>query len=480
MLKILMLNPPFFPKYSRSSRSPAVTKSGTIYYPLWLSYATGLLEKEGFAVRLIDAPAAGLGLDQIIPLVKEFKPDLLVLDTSTASIYNDVEVGAELKRIVPGALLVLVGTHPSALAEETMGLSPLIDAVARREYDHTLRDLARALEGGQELGGVLGLSYRQDGRIVHNPDRPFIEDLDEIPFASAVYKKHLDIKDYFYAHCQNPVVSFFGGRGCPGKCVFCVYPQTFFGRRYRHRSPENIAEEFAYVARELPEVREILIDDDNFTADQAHTVRTCQEIIKRGNKIPWTCEVRGELEYETMLALKKAGCRLVVVGFESGSAQVLKNINKGVTLERYRRFVQEARKAGLLIHGCFMAGNPGETRATLQETLNFAKSLDLDTVQFFPLMVYPGTEAYRWAETSGYITAKDFSQWLDEGGLHNCVISTPALSCQELVRFCYQARREYYLRPKYLVKKLLKVIADPGERARTVKALGSFYRYLFK
>src|SRR3989339_639023 len=479
-MKILMLNPPYLPKFSRSSRSPAVTKSGTIYYPLWLSYATGVLERSGNEVKLIDAPAAGLTRQEVLDIARDFSPLLIVVDTSTPSIENDVALASAIKTILPNSFIVLVGTHPSALPGEVLALDESINAVARREYDFTLNELSNVLERGGLLSQVKGLSYRQDGKIIHNPDRPYIENLDEIPFVSSVYKKHLDVKNYFYAHCQNPVISFFGGRGCFGQCTFCVYPQTFFGRRYRHRSAENIAEEFAYIAREFPEVREILVDDDNFTADQAHTIKTCAEIVKRGNILPWTCEVRGDISYETLSTMKKAGCRLVVVGFESGSQKILDNVAKGVTLTRYRQFVKDAKRAGLLIHGCFMAGNPGETPATLEETLNFAKSIDMDTVQFFPLMVYPGTEVYEWAKKHNYIRAKNFSQWLDENGLHNCVINTSDLSSTDLVNFCNRARREYYLRPRYLFKKLIRFLISSGERRRTLMALKIFYSYLVK
>ncbi len=170
----------------------------------------------------------------------------------------------------------------------------------------------------------------------------------------------------------------------------------------------------------------------------------------------------------------------MVVGFESGSQKILDNITKGVSVGQYRRFVKDAKKAGLLVHGCFMAGNPGETKDTLKETLDFAKSLDLDTVQFFPLMVYPGTEAYKWAHESGFISVSDFSKWLDGEGLHNCVVNTPDLDAEELVRFCNTARRQFYLRPAYMLKKAFRSLVDSGERERTFRAFKTFSKYIFR
>src|SRR3990167_8180363 len=150
-MKILMLNPPFLPKFSRFSRSPAVTKSGTLYYPIWLAYATGVLEKENFETRLIDGPGQGLSDEDILNIVKDYQPDLVVIDTSTPSIYNDVKIAESVKRNLRDSFVILVGTHPSSLPEETLRLSESIDAVARGEYDYTIRDIAETLRSGQEL-----------------------------------------------------------------------------------------------------------------------------------------------------------------------------------------------------------------------------------------------------------------------------------------------------------------------------------------
>lgn len=480
-MKILLLNPPFLPKYSRSSRSPAVTKSGTIYYPLWLAHATGVLEKGGYTAKLIDAPAGGLTYDETYQKVSLFKPGLTVLDTSTPSIFNDIKVAEEIKKRCPGTFIVLVGTHASALAEETLGLSNSIDAIARREYDYTILDLANILNSSSPgLSGVQGLTFRENGKIINNQDQPFIEDLDRIPFVSSVYKKHLNINDYFYAHCQNPVISIFAGRGCPNQCFFCVYPHVMFGHRYRHRSVLHFVEELAYIRHEFPQVCEILIDDDNFTADQTFVAGICDEIMRRGLKVTWTCEARVNLRYEIMIMMKRAGCRLLVAGFESGNQCVLDSIKKGTTLAQAQEFAINAKKAGLRVHGCFMVGNRGETALTLQQTLDFSLRLPIDTAQYFPLMVYPGTEAYDWASKNGYIQAASFRQWLTKDGMHNCVITTEQLAARDLVDFCDYSRRRFYLRPEYLVYKLKDIVQNPKEVSRTVRAAYKLLSHLFK
>ena len=190
-MKVLLLNPPFLKKFSRPQRSPAVTKSGTLYFPLWLAYAAGVLSENGFEVDFVDAPADDYSLDDVIEKTRKVQPSLIVLDTSTPSIYNDVAVAGQLKEICPSSFVTLVGTHVSALPDETLNIDKRIDAVARYEYDYTLLDLAKTLESQGNLRSVSGLSFREGNGITHNPARAYIENLDELPFVSKVYKNFL-------------------------------------------------------------------------------------------------------------------------------------------------------------------------------------------------------------------------------------------------------------------------------------------------
>lgn len=479
-MRIITLNPPFLKKFSRASRSPAVTKSGTLYFPTWLAYATGALEQHGHEVRLIDASPSGMTLEQVIDAAVTFAPGLMLVDSTTASFHVDLETVGALKRALPNAFIAMVGLHVSARPDAALQPGSPVDAVCRREYDMTAVALADALTNSTALAEVAGISFRDADRgIVHNPSRDYIENLDELPFVTQVFKKHLRIEDYFYAHLQYPMVTTFTSRGCPAQCTWCMYPQVFYGHGFRHRSPENIVAEFEFIQNELPQVKEVLIDDDTFTIDVKHTRRTCELMIERGIHLPWTCEVRTNLPYETMLIMKKAGCRLMVTGFESGVKEVLKAMKKGVTPEQGRTFAEAARRAGILVHGCFVAGNPGETRETLEETLRFAKSLPLDTAQFFPMMLYPGTEAYDWAREAGYLRTEDYTQWVSPEGMHNTMIDRPDLSHQYLVEFCDRARREFYLRPGYIAGKLWQALTHPAEFQRTLKSARQFVRFLF-
>jgi anaerobic magnesium-protoporphyrin IX monomethyl ester cyclase len=484
-LKILFLNPPFLPKFSRPQRSPAVIKSGTLYYPIWLSYAAGLLLKNGFEVNLIDSPAEGYDLPKTLDLVRAFNPLIVVIDTSTPSIDSDSLVAEAIKKSLKDVFLVMVGTHVSATVDETLKNYPWVNGIARREYDETLFDVAHMLAQNSRpdvnsLKKIKGLSFRSDGKIFHNPDRPYITDLDQFPFVSEIYKKFLKVENYFYSITKYPEITIVTGRGCPHHCTYCVYPQVMYGHHYRHRSPENVVAEFVYIKEHFPQVKEVFIEDDTFTVNRAYCRKVCELLKKENVNLPWTANSRADIDFETLRIMKEAGCRLLCIGVESGNQQILDGINKRLKLSQVKQFMKNARKSKILVHACFMVGNPGETKQTMNETIDFAKKLKPDTAQFFPLMVYPGTEAFDWAKKHGYLTTTNYAQWLTENGLHNCIVSTPVVSDQELVAFCDQARKSFYLRPAYILSKISQVIAHPSEAKRVVKASKTFFKHLFK
>ncbi|MBU4245797.1 MAG: radical SAM protein, partial [Nanoarchaeota archaeon] len=326
-MKILAVNPPYIKGFSRQSRSPCVTKSGTLYMPYFLSYMVGVLEKEGFDVLLIDAVAKNMSRDQVMELAKRENPALVVIDTSTPSIYNDVAVADAIKEAVPTAHINLVGTHPTAMPHETIALGK-IDSVCCSEYDYTVRDLAKALEAGKKLDSVAGLSFASGKKIVDNLPRELIKNLDELPFVSEVYKKHLNVRDYFYASLTFPQVTILTARGCPYSCSFCNSP---FKGSYRSRSIENVVKELEYIQKELPEVKEIMFEDETFPAVKQRTIELCELMKKRGIKIKWSCNARVNTDMETLNVMKSAGCRLMCVGFESPNARVLESIHKRTT-----------------------------------------------------------------------------------------------------------------------------------------------------
>ncbi len=489
-MQVLFLNPPFHARFSREQRSPAVTKSGTLYYPKWLATAAGVAIKNGHNVDLVDAPASGCSGEAIIDRIRAKNIEAVVCDTSTPSILNDVRVIQSLIAAEPRLHVLMVGRHVSSLPRETLASSPVLEAVAIREYEYTVRDWLEAKSCGANLSTVDGIVWRRkSGEIVTNSPRAAIENLDELPFVTEIYKRFLNGSDYFYGHSLWPLVVFDTSRGCPYHCSFCVYPQTFSGHKMRYRSVENVADEFDFVSREMPEIKTVMLEDDTFIISKPRTMELAKELIRRGNKLPFDANCRADIgaEGELLSTLHQAGARLFCVGFESGDVEVIHGMKKNNDdrrdskyHEEALRFVRRCREAGIMVHGCFMVGNLNETPESMERTLSFAKKLKPDTAQFFPIMVYPGTTAYEDAKRRGYIQIEDWGAWLTKDGLHNSVISLPNITHEQLVSFCDRARRSFYLSPSYLWYKLKQSLRDWREFQRNLKGFLKLSKYLLR
>jgi len=490
-MRVLFLNPPFHPRFSREQRSPAVTKSGTLYYPKWLAHAAGVAIKNGHDVDLIDAPASGYSVQAVIDRIGSKNIEAVVCDTSTPSILNDISVINSLVSAKPSLHVMMVGRHVSSLPKETLAMSASLEAVAIREYEYTVRDWLDAKACGADLSGVDGLVWRRaaTGEIVSNKVREAIKNLDELPFVSEVYKRFLHTPDYFYGHSLWPLVVFDSSRGCPYHCSFCVYPQAFSGHTMRYRSVANVADEFDFVSREMPEIKTVMLEDDTFIISKPRTMELANELIRRGNRLPFDANCRADIgsEGELLSKLHQACARLFCVGFESGDVEVINGMKKNNDdrrdakyHEEAHRFVRRCREAGIMVHGCFMVGNLNETPASMEKTLSFAKKLQPDTAQFFPIMVYPGTTAYEEAKKRDYIQIEDWGAWLTKDGLHNSVVTLPNITHEQLVSFCDRARRSFYLSPSYLFYKMKQSLKDRRELQRNLKGFITLSKYLLR
>ena len=237
-------------------------------------------------------------------------------------------------------------------------------------------------------------------------------DLDSLPFVSSVYARHLDPSRYSNPNALHPMVMIMSGRGCPNFCTFCLFPQTLTGRRLRLRSVGNVVEEVMWIQENMPGVRAVFFEDDTISADPARLRELAVSLEKAGSRIGWTANMRASVDYETLRICRRAGLRTVCTGFESGDPEMLAAMRKGVDIETMRRFAFDAERAGVLVHGCFLFGAPGETDAEHGEDARFRALPPLYTAQFYPMMVYPGTEAYDQAAAEGRIVPSCFRDWL--------------------------------------------------------------------
>jgi anaerobic magnesium-protoporphyrin IX monomethyl ester cyclase len=477
-MKIFFINPPFLGRFSRAQRSPGIIKSGTMYYPYWLAHAAAVAEQFGHEINLIDCPAAGKSEAELASAVREFQPDLLVLESVTASWFSDLEVAANLKKNVPNAKICLSGTHVTAMWKESLEKEPAVDFVAIGEYDYTIRDIADELQKHTKgFANIAGMAYREAGQAVRTDDRELTQDVDQLPWIAPIYKRFLNPKDYYFNLSYDPMIMLIGGRGCNSMCFYCVYPQVVHGHRYRHRSPENIVGEMLWVQENMPEIKEITFEDDNFGADRIFARRFAELVNEKKVKLPFFANLRTTVDFETLRALKQAGLRNTAVGFESGDNVILRNMRKGQNNDIQGKFVENAHKLGLLVHGCFMVGFPGETTETMQKTLDMALKIKPDSAQFYPVMPYPGTGAYAFYKEKGYLATNNFREWLTEEGGHRCVLNLPGLSPKEIEQFCEKAFKKFHFHPRYILYKLKQALFNPAEGWRSFVAGLFFFVY---
>lgn len=448
-LSIYLLNPPFKERFVRCGRWQGVAaRGGTLYYPIWLSYSTGILEQGAHNTRLVDAVARRWTEADVISDALDFKPDMVVVDSNFSSLENDIKTSCRLKEAT-GAFTVLVGPPASQFSE--LALEAGMDAVARFEHELTLRELARAINARTTLADVDGISYRTEDGIVNNIARAYStdDDLDSLPFVSSVYRKHLKVHDYFLNHAYYPMVQIITSRGCPNHCTFCSWPVTFTGRRYRGRSVGNIVDELEYIQKEMPEIKEVFIEDDSFTLDKRRVWAFCQAILERGLKVRWSCQSRATLDFKLMQAMKKAGCRLLDVGYESGSDEMLKRMRKGINTHQLVTFTKEAKRAKLKILGDFVIGLHGETKEMAQQTIDLIKIVKPDLLQIAIATPIPGTEFYEWCRTHGYLLSEDLADSIDKRGFQRCLVSYPWFKSEEIEDMVNSSILDYYLNPRY-------------------------------
>jgi hopanoid biosynthesis associated radical SAM protein HpnJ len=461
-LKTLFLQPPSFDKFDggASSRWPATREIESYWYPVWLAYPAGMLEGS----RLLDAPPHHITFEQTVEIGKDY--EFLVLATSTVGFEVDKKLAVAMKEANPKMKICFVGPPVTIHPERALSECPVIDFTVRREFDYATVEFAN----GKPLDEILGISFRKDGKIVHTPDRPQVQDLDALPDVTTVYKRDLDVTKYNVPFLLHPYVALYTTRGCPALCTFCLWPQTLSGHAWRKRSTDRVAAEMAHAKELWPNVKEFFFDDDTFNIQKARTIELCEKLKPLG--ITWSCTSRVTTDYDTLKAMKDAGCRLMIVGFESGDPQILKNIKKGATVERARDFARDAHKLGLIIHGDFILGLPGETKESIERTIQFAKDLDCETIQVSLAHAYPGTELYDYAKSNGFILHE--KNMADDGGHQLAMIEYPNLPRDYALDAVHRFYDEYYFRPKAVWRIVKKAMKDSNDRKRLYREAREF------
>lgn len=453
-MRVLIANPPcredIDEKYERffvraGSRWPfSVVKKKTekmdyVPFPFYLAYTAALLEHEKFDVSVIDAIPLNMTLSDFVDRATSIRPDIILFETATPTIYQDLKI-AQLLKERTSALIALSGAHVTTFPKETLEESEYIDYILTREYELNFTELVTKLNEGNNVSDVQGLAYRNQEQIRINPNKGLI-DLERLPFPARHLfpsKDRNDLNLYWDGFCQSkPAIQMHSSRGCPFHCNFCLWNQVIYQNgKYRMFTPERVVDEMEEVIEKYG-AREIYFDDDTFTANKKHVISICGEIEKRGLNVKWSCMGDAIVTDEEMLEkMVSTGCNGIKFGVESGDSNILKQIGKPVDLNRVRTFSKLCAERGIKTHATFTFGLSGETTDTMTETLEIAKELDVDSVQFSITTPFPGTRYYEELDKNGLLITK---QWNKYDGSSNAVIDFENNSLTEIEEFCHKA-----------------------------------------
>ena len=467
-MRTMFLQAPSFDGFDggAGSRYQAKREIRSYWFPTWLAQPAALIENS----KLIDAPPHKTTLADVTGQAKEF--DLAILHTSTPSFASDVKVAEAMKAANPNLKIGMIGAKVAVQAQESLRDAPVIDFVARNEFDFTVKDVADDVS----WANIKGLSYRNsEGVIVHNAERPVLENMDLLPPVSPVYKRDLDWQKYFIGYLKHPYVSIYTGRGCKSRCTFCLWPQTVGGHNYRTRSVEHVIEEVRYILTAFPEMKELFFDDDTFTDNLPRAEAIAKELGKLG--VTWSCNAKANVPYESLKKMRDGGLRLLLVGYESGNQQILHNIKKGMRIEVAKQFTKDCHALGIAIHGTFILGLPGETTETIQETIKFAIETNPHTIQVSLAAPYPGTFLWDQASREGWLDT-EHTEYVDAHGVQIAPLHYPHLSHTEIFTSVEEFYKKFYFRVPKIASICGEMVRDRQMLVRRLREGVEFFHFL--
>ncbi len=452
--RVLLINPPY-------TLITGIKESAGHAAPLNLCYlAAYLREKVDCEVSILDCEIKTSSFRQIAKYIKHFNPQVIGITSPTPAFDHVLKVARITKRINPNTSVILGGPHPTALPFDAIK-DESIDFLVMREGELSFIELVKSIISGNhdvdDMKHINGIVFKDKKQIIFTDPRSYIGNLDELPFPA---RDLLEMDKYSSAPTKKvskfKSTSILSGRGCPYNCIHCI-SNCLWARKFRMRSPKNIVDEIELCVKQYG-IREFNFYDDTFTISEKQVLEVCNDIVQRHLKISWICFSRVNTLTEPMVkAMKRAGCKKISFGLESGSQKVLDIMRKQGTLEMAKKAVGLVNKYGLQVHASFMLGNVGETKKTIRQTIDFAKSLDLDNATFFITIPYPGTDLYEIALKKGYINSN--TRYRDFAPMTNSVpiLVQDNLTAEELLMYRKKAFREFYLRPKYIIRKIRQI-----------------------
>ncbi len=445
-MKILLVNPPW-----KLSIKSVYSKTGAIYPPLGLAYIAAYLKKSiDIDADILDARGLGLSFDDYREELKNGRYTLVGIISYTPTSEDTAAAARIAKQIDPETTVVIGGPHATILTDTVLA-DPHVDLIVKGEGEETFKELVTAISNKTSLHDIAGISFKEDGRIHHNPQRPVIADIDQIPFPARNKLPMHIYRPASGAYKRLPVTSIITSRGCPFQCSFCS--KAIFGSSVRQASPELVIEEIKSLIGDY-HIKELYFCDDSFTLKRERIVEICELMIRHGLDLTWSCSTRVNLvDVDLLKLMKRAGCISIGYGVESGDERILSMIKKGVSLSQVSDTIKQTRDAGIESRTSYIFGFPGENPDTMTKTLNFAKTLNSDFVIFNLAIPLPGTEIYRLAKEKGVLKYDGEDLYTRCDGAQP-LIDLPDMTEDELVRFYRKAYKSYYLRPKYLASRI--------------------------
>ena len=468
--KILLINPPSgddgakFIREGRCQQELGVWT--TVWPPVSLVITGSILKDKGYEIKIIDCPIENVDWNLLEVILREFKPSFILSSISTPTLESDLDIVKIAKEIDPEAKVVVFGVHVTEMPEDAFKICPELDFVIRGEPEITGSYLVDAIFNDEDVKDIKGISFKQDESIINNPDRSFIENLDDLPFPAW---SEVDLEKYRIPISGDKFLLAIPHRGCPFNCIFCA-SKPYYGRKTRFRSPERFVDELEWVGKEFG-IRNFLFWAETYTISKEFVMNVNREILKRNLKIKWVCNSRVDtIDEEMMQSLKEAGCWMVGYGIESGSQKILDAAGKRITLEQIVKTVNLTKKHGLTTTGHVIIGLPGESKETVFETIKFINGLPLDFAQFYTAAPWPGTELFKYASEKGLLKTTNFREYTQQKG----VMETDTLSAEDMTKYCKLAYRKFYFRPKILFQIAMRM-ATPKNLMHTFSSVLSFF-----
>lgn len=441
-MKVLLIQPPVAERDITSF----------MYPPMGLISLAATVRMTGSHVLIHDCNLYSQSFEKAIKLAREFKPDIVGLTAMTVNINNAFLMAEKIKRVSEKIKIVVGGVHATVVPMDVLE-NKNIDFVVIGEGEVSFNNLLKTLGSNGNVSKAKGIGYKSGRRKIVNEKQPLIEDVSSLPIPAYDL---LDFDKYRAPYtARHPFMSMIRSRGCPYQCTFCGV-QSVFAHKYRCQTPARTLDEIMYLVKKFG-VKEISFKDSEFTLNGRNVEELCDLLIKAKFDLTWNCNGRvNNVNLRMLKKMRKAGCRGITYGVESGDQKILDNLKKAITPDKVREAIRISKEAGLKVITNFMIGNPGDNKETIEKTIRFAAELDTDYTYFGFTTPFPGTELREQALKNKWL----LNEKLDAVKYEDITMNATSLAADELKEYLNKAYRSFYFRPKYILRRLTKLNRD--------------------